>query len=190
MSGEEEARRLGRSLRFEVFKRDDWACRYCGARPPSAILHADHVVPVVDGGPDELDNLVTSCSDCNLGKGGRSLDDRAPPFDPDAPEVLAVRAAQLRGYQDSMEDWLGAKREFEECLADALEEALRVGEYDGELRATTVKEALRFVEKLGFKTVIELAECAAAKEFRGFQQTWRYFCGCCWKRIPRDGDAQ
>jgi excisionase family DNA binding protein len=58
-------------LRFAVLVRDGYACRYCGQRPPAVVLHVDHVIPVIDGGDTIEDNLVTSCSMCNLGKGRR-----------------------------------------------------------------------------------------------------------------------
>jgi hypothetical protein len=63
-------------LRFEVFKRDRFACQYCGAKAPEAVLHIDHINPVAEGGQTILLNLVTSCRPCNLGKGRRPLSDQ------------------------------------------------------------------------------------------------------------------
>ena len=41
----------------------------CGAsKDDGATLHVDHKVPVSKGGTDELSNLQTLCSDCNLNK--------------------------------------------------------------------------------------------------------------------------
>lgn len=68
---------LPKKLRFEVFRRDGFTCAYCGRSPPEVVLHADHVVPRSDGGPDAAENLITACADCNLGKGARRLD--SPP---------------------------------------------------------------------------------------------------------------
>jgi 5-methylcytosine-specific restriction endonuclease McrA len=34
----------------------------------------DHVIPQVDGGTDDLSNLVLACSDCNCSKRTQSLD--------------------------------------------------------------------------------------------------------------------
>lgn len=59
--------------RFEVLRRDGFRCVYCGLKASESELHVDHVVPVVDGGSDELSNLVTACIDCNLGKGKTRL---------------------------------------------------------------------------------------------------------------------
>lgn len=65
-------------LRFKVFMRDNFRCRYCGKRvEDGAILHADHVQPASKGGPTTLENLVTACIDCNLGKSDSPLEARA-----------------------------------------------------------------------------------------------------------------
>jgi hypothetical protein len=61
------------SIRFEVFRRDSFTCQYCGRRAPRVVLHVDHVVPVVAGGTNDLANLTTACSICNVGKGARRL---------------------------------------------------------------------------------------------------------------------
>ena len=60
---------IPRGMRHEVFKRDDYRCVECGAtKSDGATLHVDHIVPVAKGGTDELSNLQTLCSDCNLNK--------------------------------------------------------------------------------------------------------------------------
>lgn len=55
-------------LRFEILKRDGFACHYCGRRAPTVVLHVDHLIPRNAGGTDDPDNLIASCSTCNLGK--------------------------------------------------------------------------------------------------------------------------
>lgn len=58
-----------RGMRHEVFKRDNYTCVECGAtKKDGATLHIDHIIPVSKGGSDELSNLQTLCSDCNLNK--------------------------------------------------------------------------------------------------------------------------
>src|SRR5438045_6265774 len=44
------SRTIPASLRFEVFRRDDFTCQYCGRRAPEVILHADHVRPWIAEG--------------------------------------------------------------------------------------------------------------------------------------------
>ena len=70
-------RAISKKLRFEVLKRDKFTCQYCGKKSPDIILHLDHIKPVSKGGKNTLLNLVTSCVDCNLGKGARELSDES-----------------------------------------------------------------------------------------------------------------
>lgn len=56
------------SVRWKVFARDGFRCRYCGAAGGTAVLVVDHIHPVSRGGRDNLDNLITACETCNQGK--------------------------------------------------------------------------------------------------------------------------
>jgi hypothetical protein len=57
-------------LRFEVFKRDDFTCQYCGrnVKDDKIKLQCDHIIPKSFGGENILSNLTTSCLECNEGK--------------------------------------------------------------------------------------------------------------------------
>ena len=46
-----------------VFNRDDWRCVSCGR---AGRLECDHVLPLQDGGTDDLENLRTPCRDCHI----------------------------------------------------------------------------------------------------------------------------
>lgn len=59
---------VSKRLRFEIFRRDNHACRYCGATASDTKLTIDHVTPTALGGTDGPGNLVTACTDCNSGK--------------------------------------------------------------------------------------------------------------------------
>lgn len=61
-------------LRHECFKRDNYRCLECGNTNKESQLHADHIIPVSQGGVDELDNLQTLCEVCNLAKSNKSWD--------------------------------------------------------------------------------------------------------------------
>lgn len=72
-------RALIHHLRGPVFDRDGGKCRYCGRavsfaanywedEPIKAVL--DHVIPLVAGGTDEIENLALACWACNASKGG------------------------------------------------------------------------------------------------------------------------
>jgi len=58
-------------LRHECFKRDGYKCVECGATNKEKILRADHILPVSQGGTDELSNLQTLCEDCNFAKSNK-----------------------------------------------------------------------------------------------------------------------
>jgi len=68
---------ISKRTRFEVFKRDKFTCLYCGKKAPDVILEVDHINPKCKGGPDGILNLVTSCYECNRGKGGIRIDDQS-----------------------------------------------------------------------------------------------------------------
>lgn len=65
---------VSKRTRYEVLKRDNHSCRYCGASAPDATLTVDHVTPVALGGSDKPDNLVAACRDCNSGKSSTAPD--------------------------------------------------------------------------------------------------------------------
>lgn len=66
---------ISKRTRFEVFKRDKFTCQYCGESAPKVILECDHIDPVKHNGGNEIINLITSCFDCNRGKGDKLLSD-------------------------------------------------------------------------------------------------------------------
>jgi hypothetical protein len=62
--------RIPKGMRFSVLQRDGFRCVYCGrGEVDGQRLHVDHLRPVSRGGQTTMDNLVTACEDCNLGKG-------------------------------------------------------------------------------------------------------------------------
>jgi len=67
---------VSKSMRFDIFKRDNFRCRFCGASPANdtkVTLHVDHIIPVSKGGETILSNLQTLCSRCNYGKSAKSM---------------------------------------------------------------------------------------------------------------------
>lgn len=56
---------IPRKLRHEVFKRDGYRCRECGASKDETSLEIDHILPVAKGGTNDIDNLQTLCRECN-----------------------------------------------------------------------------------------------------------------------------
>lgn len=64
---------LTQKQRFEILKRDNFICQYCGRKPPEVTLEVDHKISVYNGGSNHPTNLISSCLDCNRGKGAKSV---------------------------------------------------------------------------------------------------------------------
>lgn len=68
-------KKISKELRVQVLIRDKSTCRMCGRSKDEVSLHVDHIVPVAKGGTDEISNLATLCSDCNIGKSDSTFTD-------------------------------------------------------------------------------------------------------------------
>ncbi|WP_405536986.1 HNH endonuclease [Streptomyces antimycoticus] len=84
---------VSKRLRYEILRRDNHACRYCGATAPGTKLAVDHVIPQSLGGGDAPTNLVTACAGCNAGKTS-SMPNAMPVADVD--QATFRQAAELR----------------------------------------------------------------------------------------------
>lgn len=58
--------------RRNLFKRDRYACQYCGLQPGPELLTIDHVVPRAQGGASTWENCVLACVECNKRKADRT----------------------------------------------------------------------------------------------------------------------
>lgn len=58
-------------IREEVFKRDNFTCRYCSSKGKG--LHCDHKTPISRGGSNDMSNLVTACDYCNRAKSKKTV---------------------------------------------------------------------------------------------------------------------
>jgi len=61
-------------LRFDILKRDNFTCQYCGRKAPEVILEIDHIHPMSKGGSNEIENFKTAYKDCNMGKSNNLLE--------------------------------------------------------------------------------------------------------------------
>lgn len=168
---------LSKRVRFDVFKRDAFTCQYCGAHPPQAILHVDHINPVALGGGNDPDNLVTACAGCNLGKSAKPLDCVPASLAARAEEV-AEREAQIAGYAAVIE----AARKRVEADAWTIAVVLNHRAADGYPR-DRLNSIKRFLQDLHVGDLLEAADAAVLRFPHAEARAFRYFCGICWKRI-------
>jgi 5-methylcytosine-specific restriction endonuclease McrA len=61
-----------RMLREIVLEAAGFRCHWCGGPANTA----DHLLPIADGGTNELSNYVASCKSCNSRRSMRALNDR------------------------------------------------------------------------------------------------------------------
>lgn len=68
------SREISAGIRFDILKRDNFTCTYCGGTPKDGyVLVVDHIIPFVKGGKTTHDNLTTACFSCNNGKSDKIL---------------------------------------------------------------------------------------------------------------------
>lgn len=175
-----ERKQLSPKTRFDVFKRDRFTCQYCGAHPPGAVLHVDHVLPVAEGGGNEVTNLVTACSACNGGKGARLLSD-VPASVAEMSSEAVEREEQVRGYQKIIE----AKERRQRREANKVYKIFADEFGLTKTHAPSIRSIRIFNEKLGFYDTLGCMEYAISRKVGGYGDTFRYFCGVCWGRIKK-----
>ena len=147
---------ISKKTRFEVFKRDSFRCQYCGRSAPDVILEVDHIKPVAEGGKNTMMNLVTSCRDCNRGKGKRMLDDKAE---------IAKQKSELDDLNEKrlqMEMMLQWKIELEEVIDKqvTLIEKNLVGSQNYVLNEKGKNRVKVLIKEFGFPLVYEASEIA------------------------------
>lgn len=182
-------------VRFEVLRRDNYACRYCGGAAPQVTLTIDHVVPTALGGSDDPTNLVAACEDCNSGKSSTA---------PDSTLVADVAAEALR--------WAWAMRQAAEIRREELaQQQEAVAQFDrawrvymavpsgysvetlpAELRQPLPRapgwrnDVVKFlVADLDVDYLLLAVDTAMNNSRVASQNIWRYFCGMCWRELER-----
>jgi hypothetical protein len=177
---------VSRRLRFEILKRDNHTCRYCGSSAPDVKLTVDHVNPTALGGEDRPENLVTACEACNGGKSS---------VPPDARVVADVAADALR--------WASALQAAADEMIGDLDRRNSVRAQFDEAWSVwgTGKEAARqpvprppdwelsidrfMVAGLPAPVLLDCVDRAMRNHKVRPEDTFRYMCGIAWKRVQQ-----
>lgn len=167
---------VSKKIRFEVFKRDSFTCQYCGSKPPQSVLECDHINPKSKGGSNNIDNLITSCFDCNRGKSNNELTN-IPRKLSDKAEILKEKELQLSEYNKMIK----AKRDR---IDDETWEVIWVMSPDAEsYNRSDFKSISTFIERLGLEEVLSSADSTVNKGIYNKKYEFKYFCGVCWNKI-------
>ncbi|WP_349421236.1 HNH endonuclease [Staphylococcus felis] len=114
-----ERKSLSNKTRFEIFKRDNFTCQYCGKSAPEVVLNVDHIEPVSKGGTNDLFNLITSCFECNNGKSDKKLDDKSQ-LKKQHNELILLN--ERKKQIEQMMEWKKELKSFEKTQAEILKE--------------------------------------------------------------------
>ena len=171
---------ISKKTRFEIFKRDEFICQYCGATPPKVVLQVDHIHPVKLGGTNDIDNLITSCQECNLGKSANPLNQKSKKLKDKAKDI-AEREEQILGYNKIMQKKLDRIEQDAWRIVNIL--ITNTKSYD----RLKFKSIANFIEKLGLYETIDSAEIAICKHKNEYN-AFKYFCGVCWRKIKDNGE--
>jgi hypothetical protein len=177
---------ISKRTRYEVLRRDNHTCRYCGGSAPDVVLTVDHVTPIALGGTDDPGNLVAACKDCNAGKASTT---------PGADLVADVKQLDMQ--------WAGAMRRV--AAARGRQQKKRdayVAEFDAKWQKWTIGG--RPIERpAGWRTsierfydlgvpiaeVIQCVRVACGNDRIYADDAFRYFAGCVWRVVKEMQDA-
>lgn len=173
---------VSKRLRFEIFRRDNNTCRYCGQSAPDVELTIDHVIPRTLGGSDDPTNLVTACKDCNAGKTSSNpdapvvadVDQRAVQWSQAMEIAVSRRQAELQQDRERTVPFDTAWQQWHDIDGEPLHR-------DGNWRATILRLLASGLDDAFLVDAVQIAMGSKVKA----GDTWRYFCGVCWREIDR-----
>ncbi len=168
-----------KTTRFEVFKRDNFTCQYCGRVPSVVALELDHINPKSNGGVEDINNYITSCYDCNRGKGSRLLDNKSPNI------ATVIKSAQEK--QEQLDAYKSLIKEQEQRYFNLIRAVRRI--YHNTYPEWTfnkkfhpsIRRFAQFIPDNKVKEAMEIACCRC----NGADRALSYFCGICWNWIKQ-----
>jgi len=172
---------VSKSLRYQVLRRDDHTCRYCGRSAPEVKLTIDHVTPTTLGGSDEASNLVTACVECNSGKS-------ATPPDAALVDDVSELAVRWSAAQKMASTMLAGARAQRDEIREAFEAAWKNWTYkgdDGERHPIELPNSWpNSIDTLALSglTIEDLEDAVdIAMRTEKAADRFRYFCGVAWR---------
>jgi hypothetical protein len=178
---------ISKRLRFEIFKRDEFQCRYCGRTPPAVVLQIDHIEPVAKGGDNDPLNLATACEDCNQGKHAVPLSQVPPSLDHqqeryrEAEEQLQAFNRFRQGLRRRIKrDVARLDKDFSTLFPDK--------ELSGRFKLVTLENFLQSFDVQTLSDNLSEAYRRMAGKTRGApdpESFLKYFCGICWTQLRR-----
>lgn len=151
---------IRKSVRFEVFKRDNFTCQYCGSKAPDVVLHVDHINPVSKGGDSEIINLLTSCEPCNLGKSDRLLSDSS------SIEKQRAQLEELNERREQLEMMLAWRDSLKDLDEEIVQEVMdRIESHIGDFKINETGRSLvrKWLKRFSVTELLDAADIAESK---------------------------
>lgn len=125
-----------------------------------------------------MDNLITSCQSCNLGKSATPLT-VIPKSLKDKASEISEREAQIKGYNSILQDRANRIEDEAWEIAAILERKDYLESYN----SSNLASIKMFLERLAFQEVIDSAMTANSRWSNSNNRHFKYFCGICWNKI-------
>jgi hypothetical protein len=178
---------VSKTLRYQVLRRDNFTCRYCGRGAPEVKLTVDHVVAGALGGRDEPSNLVAACADCNNGKSATPAD-AAMVADVEADAIRWARAVSVAASH--MLDDLRAREADQETFKSRWCEWESSRGATPDLPSDWPATVDRFMAAgLPLPVLLECIDRAMASRKVRHDGLFRYMCGIAWARVSEIHEA-
>lgn len=156
------------------------------------ILEVDHIKPIAEGGTDEFVNLVTSCRDCNRGKGKTLLSKND---EVKKQQSKLIELAEKTEQSEMMLDW---RMELELALNTQVEKLCDIITQKTGFPISIEDEVLvkKLLNQFSVKEVIQGIEAAYTRYFDGSINSFDVFLnkigGICFnkRRDKENGNIQ
>ena len=162
---------ISKGVRFRIFARDNFTCRYCGRQSDTVVLNVDHIIPVCQGGTNDDENLIAACVECNSGKSGSTIAQTIP-TESDRLRIAQERNEQLAAARAAREA-SKAREEFRQEVIDFWCSCTGRPEVD----TKTIAVVTSYADRFGVGLVYPWIE-KGAQRCRRDQEIGRFVSGC------------
>jgi len=150
------------------------------------VLHVDHIVAIANGGTNEATNLITACSECNLGKSAVPLGDTMTPIKK-AMDIEREKVEQLKAYNKFLIELKQMRDTDFKMVSDAIISSSGQNPNEWVISGKRASSVRLILKRLPVVEILEAVDIA--NDRIGFEQNdykaWKYFCGICWRKVDK-----
>ena len=163
---EKKRKSISKKDRFEILKRDNFTCQYCGKQAPEVVLEIDHITPINKGGSNDLFNLITSCFECNRGKGKRKLEDSTTiKKQKEELNILSARREQLEMLKNWRDEVINVDDEIINFFKETIQKSC---DYSYDLSEHGIKSLKSYIKKFEHKELLEVINISFEQYFKNY----------------------